>query len=90
MIQIDTSDKMVSYDTFMDDLAARVAERLNAIRQQPEVISQRAAYRQFGRANVDRWHRAGKLHPCYRIGKVEYSTAELREQQRQTQDYFVH
>ena len=88
MLQIEFADKMVSYETFMDDLASRLAEKLHSMRQQPDVISQRAAYRQFGRANVDRWRRQGKLHPSYRIGKVEYSTAELREQQRRTQDYF--
>lgn len=88
MLQIEFPDKMVSYDTFMNDLATRVAEKLSAIRDQPEVLSQRAAYKIFGRANVERWLRKGKLHPSKRVGKVEYSTAELREQQRVEQDYF--
>lgn len=34
------SDRMVSYDTFMADLSNRIAERIVAIKQEPEVISQ--------------------------------------------------
>ena len=42
----------------------------------------------FGRRNVDRWRRQGKV-VCYkRPGKVEYKTADLRMLQKTTQDYF--
>ena len=88
MMQIQFPDRMVTYDVFMSDLASRIAEKLLCIREQPEVISQRAAYREYGKANVQRWLRQGKLHPCKRIGKVEYSTAELRMAQFNQQDYF--
>ena len=81
-------DRMVSYDVFMSDLATRIAEKIISIREQPDVISQRAAYREYGKPNVQRWLRQGKLHPCKRIGKVEYSTAELRMAQSNQQDYF--
>ena len=81
-------DRMVSYDVFMSDLATRIAEKILSMREQPEVISQRAAYREYGKKNVQRWLRQGKLHPCKRIGKVEYSTAELRMAQQVQQDYF--
>lgn len=87
-MQIQFPDRMVSYDVFMSDLATRIAEKLISIREQPEVISQRAAYRAYGKPNVQRWLRQGKLHPCKRIGKVEYSTAELRLAQQDQQDYF--
>ena len=53
------------------------------------MVSQRQAYRMFGRANVERWLRQGKLHPHRRPGKVEYYTAELRAQQEKQQDYFT-
>lgn len=81
-------DRMVSYDVFISDLSTRIAEKILSMREHPEVISQRAAYREFGKTNVQRWLRQGKLHPCRRIGKVEYSTAELRMAQQVQQDYF--
>lgn len=87
-MQIQFPDRIVSYDVFLSDLSARIAEKLLSIREQPEVISQRAAYREFGKTNVQRWLRQGKLHPRKRIGKVEYSTAELRMAQQVQQDYF--
>ena len=88
MMQIQFPDRMVTYDVFMSDLANRIAEKILSMREQPEVISQRAAYREYGKPNVQRWLRQGKLHPCKRIGKVEYSTAELRMAQSNQQDYF--
>ncbi len=86
MLQLQFSDRMVSYETFINDLASRVVELFN--RNEPEMISQRQAYRIFGRGNVDRWKQKGLLTVCKRPGKVEYSTAELRRLQARTQDYF--
>ena len=54
----------------------------------PETVSQRKAYTIFGRANVDRWRREGRIHPCKRPGKVEYCMADLRLLQATQQDYF--
>lgn len=88
MISIQFHDKLVSYDTFMNDLATRIANQLQQARQDPETISQRKAYQIFGRANVDRWRRQGKIEPCKRVGKLEYRTAELRMLQKVKQDYF--
>lgn len=87
MMQIQFPDRMVTYNTFMADLATRIAERLTAISQQPAMISQREAYRQYGRSNVERWRRQGHLHPCKRPGKIEYQTSELRIAQQIQQDY---
>ena len=86
MLQLQFSDRMVSYETFINDIASKVVEMVN--RNDPEMISQRHAYRIFGRGNVDRWKRKGLLTPCKRPGKVEYSTAQLRHLQARTQDYF--
>ena len=47
MMQIQFPDRMVTYDVFMSDLASRIAEKLLRIREQPDVISQRAAYREY-------------------------------------------
>lgn len=88
MVQLVFSDKVVTYDTFMNDLAARLASFLQHDRNEPEMISQRKAYSVFGRGNVDRWRKKGLIHPCIRPGKVEYSTKRLRVLQRTEQDYF--
>lgn len=86
---LDFSDKSVTYDTFVHDVATEVVKQLNESRQDPETVSQRKAYAMFGRGNVDRWRRQGKIIPCKRPGKIEYKTAELRRLQQTVQDYFT-
>lgn len=86
-MQIVFSDKVVTYDTFMNDLAARITSFLQNDKNEPEMISQRQAYKVFGRGNVDRWRKNGLIYPCVRPGKREYSTRRLRELQRTEQDY---
>ncbi len=81
-------DKCVSYQTFVRDVAAQVAEFMKSDRNDPERISQNKAFSMFGRGNVERWRKNGKLTVCKRPGKVEYLTAELRLCQRTQQDYF--
>lgn len=88
MLTLNFSDKTVTYDTFIHDVAASVVRMLSEVRNDPEAISQRQAYAMFGRGNVDRWRRQGKIEPCKRPGKVEYRTAELRALQNVKQDYF--
>lgn len=81
-------DHLIPYDTFLDDVAARVVKMLKSDEDDPEYISQRKAYEMFGRRNVERWRKQGKIEPCKRPGKLEYRTAELRLLQRIKQDYF--
>lgn len=88
MLTLDFSDKTVTYDTFIRDVATSVARVLAQVRNDPETVSQRQAYAMFGRGNVDRWRKQGKIEPCKRPGKVEYRTAELRALQNVKQDYF--
>lgn len=88
MVFLDFPDKAVSYETFIRDVAASVVRLLNETRNDPEYISQRQAYAMFGRGNVDRWRRTGRIVPCKRPGKIEYRTAELRTLQQVRQDYF--
>jgi hypothetical protein len=89
MLTLDFSDKSVPYETFVRDVAASVVHLLNEANKDAETISQRKAYKIFGRGNVDRWRKQGKVNPCKRPGKVEYRTAELRLLQRTQQDYFT-
>lgn len=81
-VHIQFSDRLVSYETFMTDLTARLARVIKSDAADPEYISQRTAYSIFGRKNVDRWRRTGKVKPSKRPGKVEYCMADLRLLQR--------
>ena len=76
------TDKCVTYNTFVDDLAARIAYIMRSDAPDPETVSQRQAYKIFGRANVTRWRRQGRGTPVRRPGKNEYRTATLRMLQR--------
>jgi len=88
MATIHFEDKSVPYNVFVNDVAARVVSLLKAEKSDPERISQRKAYTMFGRGNVERWRKQGKIQPCKRPGKIEYVTADLRQLQRTQQDYF--
>lgn len=88
MLTLDFPDKSVSYATFIRDVAAEVVRQLKEQRDDPETVSQRKAYAMFGRGNVDRWRRQGKITPYKRPGKVEYFVSELRKAQQAKQDYF--
>lgn len=50
MLTIDFSDKSVTYETFIRDVAASVVRMLSEQRNDPEIVSQRQAYAMFGRA----------------------------------------
>lgn len=80
-------DHLIPYETFLNDLASRVVRMLKSDITDPEYVSQRKAYEMFGRRNVERWRRQGKIAPIKRPGKMEYCTAELRVLQRTIQDY---
>ena len=81
------SDKCVRYSTFLNDVAAKVVNMIKQDANDPEFISQNKAFQMFGRGNVERWRKQGKVHAYKRPGKVEYRTADLRLLQRIQQDY---
>ena len=81
-------DKSVTYATFINDLATTVVRMMSESSKDPDMISQRQAFAMFGRANVERWRKQGKIEPCKRPGKIEYRTADLRALQRIQQDYY--
>ncbi len=82
------ADKSVPYGVFIQDVAAQVVHMLKNDNNDPEYVSQRKAYEIFGRRNIERWRRLGKVSPGKRPGKLEYRTADLRRLQRTQQDYF--
>ena len=70
-------DHLIPYETFLNDLSSRIVRQLKADKDDPEFISQRKAYELFGRRNVERWKRQGKVVSYKRPGKVEYRTADI-------------
>ena len=83
------ADKSVPYRVFVQDVAAEVVYLLKKDKQDPEYVSQRKAFEIFGRRNVERWRKQGKISPCKRPGKLEDLTADLRLLQRTQQDYLM-
>ena len=71
-------DRLIPYDIFLNDLAARIVKILKSDNNDPEFISQRKAYEIFGRRNVERWRRMGKVVAYKRPGKVEYRTISTK------------
>lgn len=84
---IQFTDHLIPYNVFLDDVAARVVKMLKSDNHDPEFISQRKAWKLFGRSNVERWKAEGKIEPIKRPGRYEFNTAELRYLQRTSQDY---
>ena len=82
------SGREVTYERFINDLATKLADVMKSRAEMPEYICQRQAFRLFGRANVERWRRSGKLTPHRRLRKVEYRIAELYALSARQQDYY--
>ena len=82
-------DKSVSFETFVQNVAAKLATFLKEDKNDPEYISTRESYKRFGRGNVERWRKQGKIEPCKRPGKTEYPLARLKELSRTVQDYLL-
>ncbi|EJW98084.1 hypothetical protein EVA_13808, partial [gut metagenome] len=74
-------------EVFLNDLISKLIQALKDTHDDPEFISQRKAYKMFGKGNIERWRRQGKIESYKRPGKIEYKTIELRVLQRATQDY---
>ena len=70
----------VTFEEFVDVLASKVALRMYQIEKGQLEISQAKAFKMFGRADVERWVKSGKLTPC-RIspGKKRYKLADLQK-----------
>lgn len=88
MVLLQFQGSTIPYDTFLNDVAERVVRSLKESKEDPEFVSQRQAFKIFGRRNVERWRKQGKIEPCKRPGRLEYRMAELRFLQRTVQDYF--
>lgn len=87
MADIMFKDKLMPYESFVKDVAARLVRYIKSDDADPEYISQRKAFEMFGRCNIERWKRQKKVsyHKC--PGKILYRMADLRLLQRtETED----
>ena len=84
------SDKTVSYDQFVTDLATRIALKIHQVEKGQREISQAKALKMVGRANVERWIKNGKLKPC-RVspGKKRFKLIDLQKLANVQQNYIL-
>ena len=59
---LEFSDRMIPYEEFANDLAARIANMIQSTHDDPEYISQNKAWRLFGRRNVERCEKKERLN----------------------------
>ena len=83
-------DTNVTYEQFVEDLATKVALKMHQIEKGQLEVSQAKAYKMYGRADVERWIRTGKLKPC-RIspGKKRYKLIDLQRLANIKQNYLL-
>ena len=83
-------DTTFTFDQFIDSLATKVALRIHQVEKGQFEISQAQAYRMYGRADVERWVKSGKLKPV-RIspGKKRYRLIDLQELANIQQNYLL-
>ena len=83
-------DKTVTFEQFVDALATKVALRIHQVEKGQLEISQAQAFKMFGRADVERWIRNGKLEPV-RIspGKKRYKLMDLQKLANIQQNYLL-
>lgn len=84
------ADKSVKYGDFIRDLASELAMKLHQIEKGDLEISQAQAFKMFGRADVERWIKNGKITPS-RIspGKKRYKLIELQKLANVQQNYLL-
>ena len=91
-VQIQFADKMLSFDTFLSAIRNMVKEEISKASGNRPFITQAKAYKAYGRQNVQRWVREGKVKVFGRgkDGKVtrhEFRITELDACANKIQDY---
>ena len=88
--EIQFIDKTVTFEQFVDALATKVALRIHQVEKGQLEISQAQAFKLFGRADVERWVKNGKLVPS-RIspGKKRYKLVDLQKLASIRQNYLL-
>ena len=83
-------NKSVTFEQFVDVLATKVALRIHQIEKGQLEIRQAQAYKLFGRADVERWVKSGKIEPV-RIspGKKRFKLVDLQMLANVQQNYLL-
>ena len=83
-------DQSVTFEQFVDLLATKVALRMHQVEKGQMEISQAQAYKLFGRADVERWVKSGKIEPV-RIsnGKKRFKLVDLQMLANVQQNYLL-
>ncbi len=83
-------DQTVTYEQFVNELATRIALKIHQVEKGQLEISQAKAFKMYGRADVERWIKSGKLKPS-RIspGKKRYRLIDLQKLADIQQNYLL-
>lgn len=83
-------DQTVTYEQFVNELATRIALKIHQVEKGQLEISQAKAFKMYGRADVERWVKSGKLQPS-RIspGKKRYRLIDLQTLADIQQNYLL-
>lgn len=83
-------DQTVTYEQFVNELATRIALKIHQVEKGQLEISQAKAFKMYGRADVERWIKSGKLKPS-RIspGKKRYKLTDLQKLANIQQNYLL-
>ena len=75
---------------FVNELATRIALKIHQVEKGQLEISQAKAFKMYGRADVERWVKSGKLQPS-RIspGKKRYRLIDLQKLADIQQNYLL-
>ena len=91
-VQIQFADKMVSFDTFLTAIRTVVHEEVSKAVGKRPFITKAKAFSTFGRRNVERWAKEGKIQVFGRgkdgkVTRYEYRLSELEACANKVQDY---
>ena len=84
------ADQSVTFEQFVDVFATKVALRIHQVEKGQLEVSQAQAFKMYGRADVERWIKSGKLQPV-RIspGKKRYRLVDLQKLANIQQNYLL-
>lgn len=83
-------DKSVTFAHFIETFATELAIKMVQVKKGEMEITQAKAYKMFGRGDVERWKKSGKLQPA-RVspGRILYKLIDLLKLANIQQNYLI-
>ena len=81
------NDTIIPIERYVRMLGTAIALSMHKLNSLPTQINQRRAWREFGRARVERWVAEDRITPIRTGGTVMYATEELVALANDVQDY---